>query len=136
MADSGIANSTDGLLQSSTNTNEFNQMLSEFHLMLRYALAEGLVLDAETQQAVAAVSSASETDKFIKLMAAHGALSKIIAPVTPRSLKATEPADGWLGSLRRPPLIPAMIIIAIIAAIGFAVTNIAFIDSKGLVDKN
>ena len=133
MAGPEAANSVMGPKQSPANSDEFNQALSEFQLMLRYVLSDGIVFDEETQKAVAAVSSTSESDKFIKLMAAHGALSKIIAPITPRSLKATEPATGWLGSLRRPPLILAMISIAIISAIGFTVTHILYGHSKGFL---
>jgi len=138
MASSAYNNSSDVQVRSSANSSEFDEALSEFHLMLRYALAEGFALDDSTRQAVTAVQQrlvasvgmpagveAGIVD-FGQLMAAHAALSKIIAPATPLSLKATEPAPGRLGSLRRPPLIMAMIIVAIIAAIGFVVTSVLF----------
>ncbi len=70
--------------------------------------------------------SASESTDFAALMAAHAALSKIVAPATPRSLEATEPAPGRLGFLRRPPLIMWMIIIALASAIGFVATSILY----------
>lgn len=69
-------------------------------------------------------SLVAATNKLSLIIAAHNALTKIIAPATPISLEATEPAPGWLGSIRRPPLVLAMIIIAIIAIIGFVTTSV------------
>ncbi len=125
---------------------EYRQAIEEFHVMLRYALAEGLDLDDKTRQAVAVVQqnllslmggvgpdhppgppdhpTAPPLIDFGTLMAGHAALAKAIAPATPLSLRATEPARGWMGSLRRPPLILTMIVIAILAMIGFAITSV------------
>jgi len=64
------------------------------------------------------------TNKLSLIIAAHNALTKIIAPATPISLEATEPLPGWLGSIRRPPLVLAMIIIAILSIIGFVTTSV------------
>jgi hypothetical protein len=102
---------------------EFNQMLNEYRLMLSFALAEGLPLDDKTCATIAAVPPGPPIN-FANLLAGHVALSKVIAPATPLSLEATEPASGALGSLRRPPLIMWMIIIAVISIVGFVATNI------------
>jgi hypothetical protein len=75
-------------------------------------------------------SFSSATNRFSLVIAAHNGLAKLIAPATPISLQATEPAPGWLGSLRRPPLILAMIIIAVIAIIGFVVTSIISTEDR------
>lgn len=103
---------------------DFEQTLKDFQLMLHYALAEGLLMDDKTRETVAAAQSAPGVPNFPALMAAHAALSKVVSPATPLSLEATRPAPGPMGSLRRPPLIMWMIIIALVAAIGFVVTNI------------
>lgn len=90
--------------------------------MFRYALEEGLDMDENTRKMVA--STLVKLEPLDQIIAAHNSLAKIIAPVTPISLEATEPAPGWLGSIRRPPLILAMIIIAIISIIGFVITSL------------
>jgi hypothetical protein len=105
---------------------DFDQALSEFRVMLRFALGEGLDVDEKARAAIAAVSSGPQIN-FASLLAGHAALSKIIAPATPLSLEATATTPGPLGSLRRPPLIMWMIIVAIVAATGFVVTNILFV---------
>lgn len=119
---------------------EFQQALSEVNLMLRYALSEGLDIDNNTRQDIVVLQQNMAVinmpqpppgapaigNVFDQLMSAHGALSKVIAPATPLSLQATEPAGTWIGSLRRPPLIGTMIIVGVIAAIGFVVTNVLF----------
>lgn len=97
---------------------------SEFNMMLRYVLSEGLVIDDKTRSLIAQLQQEPEAPHFDTLMEAHGALSKIIAPATPLSLEATEPAPGWFGSLKRPPLVRAMIVIAVIAALGFVYTSL------------
>jgi hypothetical protein len=102
---------------------DLNQVSDEFRQMLRFALGEGLELDDKTRAAIAAVPSGPQIN-FANLLAGHAALSKIIAPATPLSLEATAPTSGPLGSLRRPPLIMWMIIVGIVAATGFVVTNI------------
>ena len=112
---------------SSAESGELEQALSELQLMLRYALGEGFELDDNTRQAVAEAQGPID---FGKLMTAHAALSKVIAPATPLSLKATEPARGPLGSLRRPPLILAMILVGALSAIGFVVTILYTTTSK------
>ena len=106
---------------------DFDRACKEYSLMLHYALAEGLALDAKTLDAVAAVTRGGAG--FVDLVTAHTALSKAVAPATPISLEATEPADGPLGTLRNPPLIMWMIVIAIVAAIGFVGTNILHASS-------
>jgi hypothetical protein len=125
--------------QSTPSFTEFDQALREFDLMLRYALSEGLAIDDKTRLAVAVQQKLALTpplpqhsptpDCFDELLAAHIALSKVIAPATPLSLRATEPASGWLGSLRRPPLVLGMIIVSVIAAVGFVVASILFAQS-------
>src|SRR5579884_1101644 len=117
MAGPVIAHIADAQKQS-TSPIDFNQMLEEFQLMLRYVLGEGLTLDDNTRITVAAIPSTPAATDLVKLMAAHGALVKIIAPATPLSLRATEPAPGPLGSMRRPPLIMTMIALAIIFVVG------------------
>lgn len=112
---------------------DFEETLREFQLMLHYALSEGLLIDDKTLQTVAAAQAAPEGDNFPALMAAHAALAKVVAPATPLSLEATRPAPGPMGSLRRPPLIMWMIIIALVAAIGFVVTNI--FSSSSTIEK-
>ncbi len=114
----------------SSQESDFYQALHELRVMLLYALAEGLDLDEKTRE-VAAVADYPKPD-FYQVMAAHVALAKLVAPATPRTLEATEPVPGWLGSLRRPPLILAMIVVAIVSAIGFIVTGlIASPSNKG-----
>lgn len=121
----------------STNSSEFEKARDEFNLMLRYVLSEGLPIDDKTRSLIAAVQQgvapallgAAPQGPFDTLLQAHAALSKIIAPATPLSLEATEPGPGWFASLKRPPLVRAMIIIAIISAVGFVVT----IANKGLI---
>jgi len=127
--------------QSTPAPREVRQALDEFELMLRYALAEGLDLDEATRDTVAAVqqtliairnlpegAALPEPGMLIfvgQLMAAHSALSRIIAPATPLSLAATEPT-ARLGYLGNPPLIMWMTFIAILSAIGFVVTSVVF----------
>jgi hypothetical protein len=101
------------------------QISSEYRQMLRYSLAEGLAMDDQTRIAISAIPQVPDMSNLGDLLVAHLALSKLIAPATPRSLEATEPARGALmGSLRRPPLIMWMIIIGIVAAAGFVITEI------------
>jgi hypothetical protein len=98
------------------------QALEQVRLMYGYALAEGK-LDDGARTALIDVKAALTTPDnsalnasaidFDKLLLAHAALVRIIAPATPSSLDATEPLAGWFGSLRRPPLIGSMILIAI-----------------------
>lgn len=127
--------------QSTPAPREVRQALDEFELMLRYALAEGLDLDEATRDAVAAVqqtliairnlqegAALPEPGMLIfvgQLMAAHSALSRIIAPATPLSLAATEPTER-LGYLGNPPLIMWMILIAIASAVGFLFTSVVY----------
>jgi hypothetical protein len=92
--------------------------------MFRYANADGLTIDEKAQAAIIAVGADPEKASFADLMTAHGALVKIVAPATPLSLEATEPAEGRLGTLRRPALVLWMIVIAIVAGIGFTWTEI------------
>jgi hypothetical protein len=122
----------------SISQNEFEKARNEFNLMLRYILSEGLEIDDKTRPLIAAVQQDAEPEgpsRFDKLMQAHGALSKVIAPATPLSLEATEPAPGWFGSLRRPPLVRAMIIVAVIAAVGFVYTSIEDPQKSLIVDR-
>jgi len=116
-----------GKTQSSTTSREMEQALREVHVMLRYVLGEGLELDDKTREAVTVAEQAESiaSADLSQIMVAHAGLSKMVAPATPRSLEVTEVAeDEWLGSLRHPPLIMAMMIIALIAAIGFMMTNV------------
>jgi hypothetical protein len=113
--------------QSSNKSSEKEQALREIHVMLRYTLGEGLELDDKTREAVTAVEQAQPITSadLGQIIVAHAGLAKIVAPATPRSLEVTEVAeDEWLGSLRHPPLIMAMMIIALIAALGFMVTSV------------
>src|SRR5271166_4118075 len=112
----------------SKKSTECEQALKEIRIMLRYALAKGLALDADTSSSIATVESCQPsvtepaTVDLSKVLLAHSALVKLVAPATPRSLEATETALGFLASLSRPRLIPVMIIVALIAAIGFIAT--------------
>jgi hypothetical protein len=100
------------------------QTIEQVRLMYRYVLAEGK-LDDGARTALEDVKSALTTPDnsapdataidFDKLLSAHAALARIIAPATPSSLDATEPQPGWFGSLRRPPLIGWMIYFAFIS---------------------
>lgn len=128
-------------VQSTPNSIEFDQAVTEFDVMLRYALSEGLPIDDKTRLAVSAVQQKlaltpslpnlpPTPDLFGDLLAAHVALSQVIAPATPLSLKATEPASEWLGSLRRPPLVLGMIIVSVVAAIGFIISRIWLHESE------
>ena len=99
--------------------------------MLHYTLSEGLVFDDATRELIQKVPAEPQTADFAALLAAHAALSKIVAPATPLSLEATEPVPGPLGSLRRPPLILWMIIIAAVAILGFVITDF-LIRSTGM----
>ncbi len=113
--------------QSSNESSEKKQAMREIQVMLRYALAEGLELDDKTREAVTAVEQAQPnmSENLNQIIVAHTGLAKIVAPATPRSLEVTEvKEDEWLGSLRHPPLIMYMIIIALIAAIGFMLTSV------------
>ena len=126
--------------QSSTNRDELGKARDEFNLMLRYVLSEGLPIDDKTRSLIAVVQQGvmpvvpetAAEGPFDTLLQAHAALSKIIAPATPLSLEATEPGPGWFASLKRPPLVRAMIGIAIVAAVGFVATSIE-IESKGVI---
>jgi hypothetical protein len=121
-------------------TNECDQALNEIRIMLSYALAAGKELDPETRSGLGllercpgAPASADSSADFSRILGIHAALAKIVAPATPRSLKATEPVKitlwrpfkrlepffNSMGSLLNPPLIPILIFIALIAMIGF-----------------
>ncbi len=120
--------------QSSNESSEKKQAMREIQVMLRYALAEGLELDDKTREAVTAVEQAQPnmSENLNQIIVAHTGLAKIVAPATPRSLEVTEvKEDEWLGSLRHPPLIMYMIIIALIAAIGFMWTSTPQAPAKG-----
>jgi hypothetical protein len=119
---------------------DLKQALHEFHIMLRYALAEGLEIDEQTRMAVGAVEQLQPDTPlpatvlpvtFNQVMTAHGALAKIVAPATPLSLEATEPAPGWLGSVKNPPLILVMMILGLAAAVGFLLTTIFLAPASG-----
>jgi hypothetical protein len=115
--------------QSSNNSSEREQALREFRVMLRYVLGEGLELDDVTRVAVTAVEQAQPimSADLSQIITAHIGLAKIVAPATPLSLEVTEVQKGeWLSSLRHPPLIMWMIIIALIAVTGFIATGVAF----------
>jgi len=127
--------------QNTPAPREVRQALDEFEMMLRYSLAEGLDLDETTRDTVATVqqtliavrnlpegAALPEPGMLIfvnQLMAAHSALSRIIAPATPLSLSATEPTER-LGYLGNPPLIMWMIFIAIVSAVGFVFTSVVY----------
>lgn len=105
--------------------SERDQVLREVQVMLRYALSKGKEFDDKTRAAVSAVEHAEPSPiPFDTLMAAHTALAKLVAPATPASLEATEPAPGLFGFLRRPPLIRWLIISALVSAIGFISTAV------------
>jgi hypothetical protein len=104
--------------------DDMKRVINEYRLMFRYANADGLTIDEKAQAAINAVGADPEKASFADLMTAHGALVKIVAPATPLSLEATEPAEGRLGTLRRPALVLWMIVIAIVAGIGFTWTEI------------
>jgi hypothetical protein len=104
--------------------DDMKRVISEYRLMFRYANSAGLVFDEQAQAAMNAVGPDPEKANFADLMAAHGALTKLVAPATPLSLEATEPAEGLMGTLRRPALVLWMIVIAIVAGIGFTWTEI------------
>jgi xanthosine utilization system XapX-like protein len=123
------------------NSLEFDQAVTEFDVMFRYAMSEGLPIDDNTRLTVATLQQKLASippppplqltpDLFGELLTAHIALSKVIAPATPLSLKATEPAPGWLGSLRRPPLVLGMVIVSGVAAIGFVISRIWLPESE------
>jgi len=98
--------------------------------MLTYALEEGLELDpvvatlisgqdlSSTEQPVGDTGAQS----LSSLMELHKSLAKAVAPATPCSLEATAPVSGYLGFLRRPPLIGWMVLAAVICALGFVLT--------------
>ena len=112
---------------SQTSKDTIEKTFREYEVMLRFALAEGRDMDAATQERIAfpeALQPSSAQFKFARLLAAHAALTKIVAPATPRSLEATEPQAGLWGSLSRPPLVKLMIIIAVIALVGFVTTSV------------
>jgi hypothetical protein len=108
----------------STPNDDLKRLVSEYRLMFRYANAAGLAFDEKAQAALNAVGAAPEKASFADLMTAHGALAKLVAPATPLSLEATEPTVGPMGSLRRPTLVFWMIVVAIVAGIGFTWTEI------------
>jgi len=132
-----------GSKPNTTNPPEFERARNEFELMLRYTLSEGLEIDDNTRALCSQVQQGLQTPGvsvtapppvgFDTLMQAHLALSKIIAPATPMSLEATEPAPGWLGTLKRPPLVYAMIIIALVSAVGFVGTNLGLARPSGSI---
>ena len=107
----------------SPGSGEGDQILREIRIMLRYAVSEGLEFDDKARAAISAVQERPSPPSFENLMAAYSALAKVVAPATPASLEATEPAPGLFGFLRRPPLIRWMIIAALASAIGFIVTG-------------
>jgi hypothetical protein len=116
------------------------QIVLQVRLMCRYALAEGLLIDDNAQKILAAVNpfltapdgKLPSTDSIDAgpLLQAHAILAHIIVPATPISLDATEPTSGWLGSLRRPPLIQWMIVIAVLSAAGFVLTCTVFPEAN------
>ncbi len=107
-----------------TPKDDLKRLIGEYRLMFRYANAAGLLLDDKTQAAMIAVGADPGNASFADLMAAHSALTRIVAPATPLSLEATEPAGGQFGRLLRPALVFWMMVIAIVAGIGFAWTEI------------
>ena len=109
------------------------QTLDQVRLMYRYALEESRLDDgaraalADVKWILAVPDEASPDPgtiataiDFDKLMAAHAALARVIAPATPSSLEATEPMRGWFGSLRKPPLIKWMVLLAPVLLACFA----------------
>lgn len=139
----------DSRVEANTELSDIDQALREFHVMVRYALGEGLPIDGEARTLVAAVELAQDAafqpapsgktvpaDLVNQLMAAHSALVKIVAPATPKSLEATEPAPGWTGSLRRPILVGLMILIGLAAALGFIATSVVIIDHTSSSGEN
>jgi hypothetical protein len=116
---------TESLNSAKTSVVEapIDQALREISLMHRYVLAEGLRPDAETQSLVAAAEGRPEPSRDLTvILKAHAALSALVAPATPASLQATEPGSGLLSFLPRPPLVGALIVVALAAAIGFILT--------------
>lgn len=107
-----------------TPKDDLKRLVGEYRLMFRYANAAGLLLDDKTQAAMIAVGADPGDASFADLMAAHSALTRIVAPATPLSLEATEPAGGRFGRLLRPALVFWMMVIAIVAGVGFAWTEI------------
>jgi disulfide bond formation protein DsbB len=104
--------------------DDMTQVISEYRQMFRYVNSLGLAFDEKTQTALNAVGADPEKASFADLMTAHGALAKIVAPATPLSLEATEPAPGPMGTLRRPALVLWMIVVAVLAGIGFTWSEI------------
>jgi hypothetical protein len=103
------------------------QLVGEVNLMLKYALEEGLEIDSTitshlSKGDLATDVSSAATQPLSSLIALHSALAKVVAPATPCSLNATEPAPGWFGFARHPPLIGAMVIAAVLCALGFVVS--------------
>jgi len=110
--------------------------------MLAYALEEGLDLDPTVVNLVgsslATDNEALASQSLPSLVALHSALAKAVAPATPGSLEATAPAPGWLGFLRRPPVIGWMVFAAVVCAFGFVValsqrwSTLSFVSGAGL----
>jgi hypothetical protein len=116
------------------------QLLKDISLMLAYSLEEGLELDPVTAQLVGGDQDNKAIDALPMslLVTLHGALSKTVAPATPGSLEATEPATGVFGFLRRPPIVGWMVLAAVLCATGFAVavaqkqSTLSWISGAGL----
>ncbi|MGA2903954.1 MAG: hypothetical protein ABSD98_08990 [Candidatus Korobacteraceae bacterium] len=132
MTDTPSSKGSSADVQNPADPDQPDQALEEFKVMLRYVLSEGLEMDDQTLKDVVPVQELlrASGDKPLAevpgmidhVMAAHSALSRIIAPATPLSLAATEPGP-ILGYLGNPPLIMWMILIALVSAVGFLVTG-------------
>lgn len=108
-----------------------HRLAGEISIMLKYATEAGLQIDTAAQNFFASgatTSPGAEGGKdgvslldtpLSSLIALHNSLAKTVAPATPASLAATEPVSGWLGFLRRPPIIGWMVAASLLCAVAF-----------------
>jgi hypothetical protein len=119
-----------------------DQLVEEISVMLAYALEKGLELDPTVATIVGSNLATNNTSlasqSLSSLLALHSALTKAVAPATPGSLKATAPAPGWFGFLRRPPVIGWMVFAAVVCAFGFVIAisqkwpTVSWVSGAGL----
>ncbi|HEX8106594.1 MAG TPA: hypothetical protein VF516_02650 [Kofleriaceae bacterium] len=110
---------------------EVNRWLGEITLMHSFATSEGRSIPPETAKAMAELIRKNPTDPATepaevlpKILEIHGALAALVAPATPRSIRATEDEEGGVVSWWDNKLIRYLILLAGLSLIAFFVSAI------------